>query len=174
MNWLRILSDQLYTWSASYDQQIDVRLAKAPSGPPPQTASACSHPSWLSHRTLQALWQAGLQVRQGPRSRSQVLPVGKLSPLAPADGLCAPGVSRPDQKVPGQLSACSRDLRGDLRDQSRATAPPRGALRCPDERTVFLAHRAHRSAIGRRSPRQYPRGLARRPTRLPDHRGGDR
>jgi hypothetical protein len=61
-----------------------------------------------------------------------------------------------------------------LRDQSRAVAPARDALSNPDERNIFLAHRTHRSAIGRRPPGQYARDLARRPGELPDNRRGDR
>jgi hypothetical protein len=174
MNRPGISSDQLFTWSDTHDNRVHVRLEKAPPSPAAQTSLSSSHPSRLSYQTLQALWQAGLQMRQGPRSRSQVLPFGKLSPFAPANGLCAAGVSRPDQEVSYQLSARSRDLRGDLRDQSRTAAPARGALRNHDERNVFLAHRTHRSGIGRRPPRQYARDLARRPSGLPDHRGGDR
>src|SRR6516164_4230145 len=174
MNCLGISSDQLFTWSDTNDNKVHVCLEEAPPGPPAQTPFSGSHPPWLSHRTLQALWQTRLQMRQGSRSWSQVLPVGKLSPFAPPNGLRTAGVSRPDQEVSCQLSARSRDLRGDLRDQSRAAAPARGALRNRDERNVFFAHRALRSGIGRRPPRQYARGLARRPTRLPDDRRGDR
>ena len=65
-------------------------------------------------------------------------------------------------------------LEGDLRDQSRTVTPTRGTLRNHDERNVFLAHRHHRSEIGRRLPRQYARDLARRPGGLPDNHGGDR
>jgi hypothetical protein len=171
MNWSGILSDQFCTWSDSRDKKVHDRLEKAPPSPAAQTSSSHRHSSRLADRTLQALWQARLQMRQGPRSRPQVLPVGKLSPFAPANGLCTPGVSRPDQEVPCQLSARSRDLRGDLRDQSRTTAPSRGALRNRDERNAFSAHRTLRSGIGRRPPGQYARGLARRPSH---HRGGDR
>jgi hypothetical protein len=174
MNRPRLSSDQLFTWSDTNDKKAHVRLAKAPPGPSAQTPLSGSHPPRLAHRTLQALWQARLQMCQGSRSRPQVLPLRKLSPFAPTNGLCAAGVPRPDQEVSRQLSARSRNLRGDLRDQSRTAAPPRGTLRNHDERNIFLAHRAHRSAIGRRSPRQYARGLARRPTRLPDNLGGDR
>lgn len=168
-----VLSDQLFTWSDKNEAEIDCGPEKTAPGPPSSTASSDHYPPRLSHRTLQALWQARLQMRQGPRPRSQVLPVRELSPCAPTNGLCAAGVSRSDQEVSGQLSACERDLGGDLRDQSRTTAPTRGALRNPDERNVFLAHRTHRCGVGRRTSRQYARGLARRPTRLPDHRRGD-
>ena len=167
-------SDQLYTWSDTCARENLFHFAETPPISSAATAPTYRDPPWFTHRTLQALWQAGLQVRQGARSRPQVLPVGKLSPFAPPNGLCAAGVSRPDREVSCQLSAGARDLRGNLRDQSRTTAPARGALRNRDERNVFLALRTHRSGIGRRPPRQYARGLARRPSGLPDHRGGDR
>lgn len=174
MNRPGISSDQLFTWSASHDDKIHICLEKAPPGPAAQASLSGSHPPRLSYRTLQALWQAGLQVRQRSRSRSQVLPVRKLSPFASANGLRTAGVSRPDQEVSCQLSTRSRNLRRDLRDQSQTVAPARGALRDHDERNVFLAHRTHGSGTGRRAPRQYARGLARRPSGLPDNRGGDR
>lgn len=172
MTWPRILSDQLFTWSSTCEAKKHLRSEKAAPSPSAQTSLPGSHPPRLSDRTLQTLWEARLQMRQGSRPRSQVLPVCKLFWFAPANGLCAAGVSRPDQEVPYQLSACSRDLRGDLRDQSRTAAPARSALRNPHERNVFLAHRPHRSRIGRRPSRQYARGLARRPTSLADNRGG--
>lgn len=173
MNCLRISSDQLFTWSAIHDNQVHVCVEKAPPGPSAQTSLPDSYPPWLSYQTLQALWQAGLQMRKGSWSRSQVLPVCKLSPYAPTNGLRTAGVLRPDQEVSCELSTRSRDLRGDLRDQSQAVTPARGALRNPDERNIFLAHRTHRSEIGRRPPCQYARGLARRPARLLENRGGE-
>lgn len=174
MNCPRILSDQLFTWSARHDDKVYVCLEKAPPSSSAQTSLPHSHPPRLSHRTLQALWQAGLQMRKGSWSRSQVLPVCELSSYASANGLRTARVLSPDQEVSYELSAHSRDLRGDLRDQSRTVAPARGALRNPDERNAFLAHRHHRSEIWRRPPRQYARGLARRPSGLPSNRGGDR
>jgi hypothetical protein len=170
----RILSDQLFTWSAIGEAKIHLRFEKTAPGALAQTSLSASHPPRLAHRTLQTLWQARLQMRQRSRSRSQVLPVRKLSPFAPANGLCAAGVSRPDQEVSCQLSARSRFLRGDLRNQSRTAAPARDALRKHDERHPFLAHRAHRSGSGRRPPRQYARGLARRLPLRSGNRRGDR
>jgi hypothetical protein len=176
MNCLGISSDQLFTWSATNDNKVHpVRLEEASPCPPAQTPLAGSHSPRLSHRTLQALWQARLQMRQGSRSWSQVLPVCKLPPFAPPNGLRTAGVSRPDQKVSCQLSARSRDLGGDLPDQSRTVAPSRGTLSNHDERNIFLAHRTHRFDSGRRAPCQYARDLARRPSGLLDiNRGGDR
>jgi hypothetical protein len=169
-----VLSDQLFTWSDTNDTEIDCGPEKTAPVPPPPTAPTDRHPPRLTHRTLQTLRQARMQMRQGSRSWPQVLPVCKLSPFAPPNGLRTAGVSRPDQKVSCQLSTCSRDPGGGLRDQPRATPPARSALRNHDERNVFLAHRIHRSGIGGRPPRQYARDLARRPSGLLDNRGGDR
>ena len=174
MNCLGISSDQLFTWSATHESQIHVRVEKAPPGASAQTPLPNSYPARLAYRTLQALWQAGLQMREGSWSRPQVLPVCELSPYAPANGVRTARVLPADEEVSYELSARSGDLRGDLRDQSRTAAPARGALRNPDERNGFLAHRHHRSEIGRCPPRQYARDLARCPSGLPDNHGGDR
>ena len=174
MNQPRISSDQLFTWSATNDNKIRVRVEEAPPDPAAQASFPGSYPPRLSYRTLQALWQARLQMRKGSWSRPQVLPVCKLSRYAPANGLRTAGVSPPGQEVSYELSASSQDLRGNLRDQSRTAAPARGALRNPDERNVFLAHRTHQPGIGGRPPGQYARDLARRPSGFPNNRGGDR
>src|SRR6516225_6904366 len=177
MNCLGISSDQLFTWSATNDNKVHpVRLEEASPCPPAQTPLAGSHSPRLSHRTLQALWQARLQMRQGSRSWSQVLPVCKLPPFAPPNGLRTAGVSRPDQKVSCQLSARSRDLGGDLPDQSRTVAPSRGTLSNHDERNIFLGHRTHRFDSGRRAPCQYARDLARRRDTSPPglHKDGEK
>jgi len=170
----QISSDQLFTWSATHESQIHVPVEKAPPGASAQTSLPDSYPARLAYRTLQTLWQAGLQMREGSWSRPQVLPVCELSPYAPENGVRTARVLPADEEVSYELSARSQDLRGDLRDQSRTAAQARGALRNPDERNGFLAHRHHRSEIGRCPPRQYARDLARCPSGLPDHHGGDR
>ena len=76
------------------------------------------------------------------------------------------------RRAPGELSPRSRDHRGDLRDQPRTTAPPRGALRGAGEPAVAVARQFHRSAIGRRTHRQHARGLAHRRARAGADRGG--
>jgi len=164
MNLSRIGSDQFYTWSDRNAEQAHCRLAKTPPCPPAPTAPAPSHPSRLPHRALQTLWQAGMQMRRRSRSWPQVLSVGELSGPATANGLRAAGVLRADGRVPRQLPPSPRDLGGDLRDQPRIVAPPRGALKGRDERSALCPPRSHRCGIGWRAPRQYARRLAgRRP-----------
>src|SRR5215469_9243789 len=123
-----IESDQFYTWSDENPEPHHRRLAEAPRRTPAPTASAPIDPSRLSHRALQTMRQARMQVRRRPGSWAQVLFVGQLSRLAAANGLCAAGVVHSDGRVPGQLPSSARDPRSDLRDQPRTAASPRGAL----------------------------------------------
>jgi len=174
MNSFGILSDQSFRWSASYEEEILLRATKTPSGPIRQAAAPLCHPSRFSHRTLQALWQAWLQMRQGPRSWPQVLLICQLPEIAAASGLCSAEPSCRDQEIPRQLSARSRSLRADLRDQPRVAAPPRGALRAHDEHRFFLAHRAHGFPISKHDRRQHARELSGLSIQCLDNCGGDR
>src|ERR1700674_572615 len=133
----RIQSDQLYTWSDKNAETVDRRLAQTPPGASAPTASTQGHPAWLSHRALQTLWQAGMQMRRRSRPWSQVLSFGELPGLAATDGLRAAGVLPPDHRVAGQLPSSPRDLGADLRDQSRAAAPTRGALTTRVRTSIF-------------------------------------
>ena len=163
MNSFGIWSDQSFRWSATYAEEILCRPTKAPSGSTRQAAAPRCHPSRFSYRTLQALWQAWLQMRQGARPWSQLLYLERRALVA-----CR------DQQTPRQLSARSRNLRADLRDQPRAAAPPRGALRAHDEHRFFRAHRADRSPISKHDRRQYARELVRVSPQDFDNCGGHR
>jgi hypothetical protein len=167
-----LLSDQLLAWS---DENIEAdygRLAKAPPSAPAPTAPTPSCPPGFPHRALQTLWQARLQMRPRPRSWPQVLSVGELSRPAPANGLRSAGVLRAGERVPGQLPPRPPDLRGDLRDQSRAPTPSREALKDRHERSAVRPPCTDRSGSGRRAPRQYARQLARPRPQLDRPRGG--
>jgi len=167
-----IVSDQLLTWSDENREADHRRLAKAPPSAPAPIAPAQSYPPWFSHRALQTLWQARMQVRRRPRSWPQVLPVGKLSRPAPANGLRPARVLRTGERVAGQLPPRSPDPGGDLRDQPRAPTPSREALRDRHERSAVRPPRADRSGTGQRAPRQYARQLARPRPQLDGRRGG--
>src|ERR1700683_5328682 len=156
-----LASDQLLTWSDENREAEHRRLAQARPSAPAPIAPAQSYPPWFSHRALQTLWQARLQVRRRPRSWPQVLPVGELSRPAPANGLRPARVLRTGERVAGQLPPRSSDPGGDLRDQPRAPATSREALKDRHERSSVSPPRADRSRTGRRAPRQYARQLAR-------------
>jgi hypothetical protein len=167
-----VVSDQLLTWSDENIKTDHRRLAKAPPSAPAPTAPAQSYPPWFSHRALQTLWQARMQVRPELRSWPQVLSVGKLSRPAPRNGLCPARVVCAGERVPGQLPPRPPSLRGDLRDQPRAPTPSREVLKDRYERNAASPPRADRSGTGRRAPRQYARQLARPGPQLDRQRGG--
>ena len=170
MSFHHLLSDQFLTWSANGRYSV-VHFTQTPRAIAQANAGVGDASARLAHRALQALRQTWLQVRRGSRSWSQVLPVCELSRPPAANGLRAASRLRRRHRTPGELSPRPRDHRGDLRDQPRTIAPPRGALRGAGE-PVAVAHPLHRSAIGRRTHRQHARGLAHRRARAGADRGG--
>jgi hypothetical protein len=162
MYFMVIESDQLYTWSDDNPKPVRCRIAKTAQLSAAPVAPAASDPPRFPHRTLQTMRQAGVQMRRRPRPWPQVLSVGQLSGLAAANGLRAPGALRSNGRVPRQLPPSPRDSRGDLRDQPRATASPRGALKAFRAQSGFCPPCTDRCGIGRPTPRQYARSLARR------------
>src|SRR4029453_10302543 len=102
-------SDQLYTWSDEDSEPVHCRIAETPQHSPAPTAPASSDPPRFSHRTLQTMRQAGMQMRRRSRPWPQVLPIGQLPGLAAANGLRAAGALRANGGVPGQLPPSPRD-----------------------------------------------------------------
>ena len=162
MYFTAVISDQLYTWSDENPEPVHCRIAKTPQRSPAPVAPAAIDPPRFPHRALQTMRQAWMQMRRRPRPWPQVLSVGQLSGLAAADGLCAPRASRSNGRAPGQLPPSPRDSRGNLRDQPRTTSPPRGALEAYRAQSGFCPPYTDRCGIGRPTPCQYARSLARR------------
>src|ERR1700687_239419 len=159
MYFTAVQSDQLFTWSDENAKPTNRYTAEAPQRSPAPIAPAPIDPARFSHRTLQTMRQAGMQMRRRPRPWPQVLSVGQLPGLAAANGLRAAGVIRANGGVPGQLSPSPRDPGGNLRDQPRTAAPPRGALKAYYAPNAFCSPHTDRCGIGRRTPRQYARCL---------------
>ena len=171
MHFLVLLSDQLSTWSAHGRYFVgDVAQASRPVAA--ANAGSGHALAWLAHRALQALRQTGLQVCRRPRPWPQVLPVRELSRPPAPNGLRTASRLHRRYRTSGELSPSPRDHRGNLRDQPRTIAPPRGALRGAGEPVSAVTHPHHRSAIGRRTHRQHARGLAHRRARAGADRGG--
>jgi hypothetical protein len=169
------LADQLYTWTDNHAlQAAQTDFCCLTPAPPPATApdaAARSFAPWFSHRALQTLWQTGLQMRPRPRPWSKVLPVGQSIRAAAGNGLHSPGLSPPDRRISGQLSATPSDLGRDLRHQSRAVVPSRGILRncyesCPSRSVASLRCRTWQSAR-----RQHALRLARQRSSRKSHGG---
>ena len=149
------LADQLYTCTDSYalpTAQTDFCCSASAPTPAPaaDTATRSSAPR-LPHRALQALRQAGLQMRSRPRSRAQVLPLRQSLWTAAANGLHSPGLLPPDFRISGQLSATPSTLGRDLRHQSRAVISARYILRnrhesCPSRNLASLRCRTWQPA----------------------------
>ena len=157
-----LVSDHLYTWSDEYAKGIRCRTAKA-SQPScaPITATQIDF-ARVHHRAIQAMRQAGMQMRRRSRSWPEVLSVGELSRPAATNGLRAAGSLWTDGGVSRQLSPEPRNSGDDLRDQPRIAAPSRGALKRQHERVTACSSRSERCEIGRRASRQHARRLARR------------
>jgi hypothetical protein len=169
-------ADQLYTWSDTHvlptAQTNFCRLASTPPTATAPPATPRSSFAGLPHRALQALRQAGMQVRSRSRSWPQVLPLGQSLWPATANGLHPPGLSKPGQRVSRQLPSSPRDFGRDLRHQSRTATPPRGALSHSHEPCCCLALRSLRSQTRRPALGQYALRMARWRTQYRSHRGG--
>src|SRR5215469_12355356 len=149
------LADQLYTCAQTY-------FCCSTPAPTPATAAdatARSSAPWFPHRALQALWQAGLQMRARPWAWPKVLSLGQSLRAATANGLHSPGLSPPDHGISGQLSTTPSDFGRDLRYQSRAVIASRGALRNRRE-SCLLSLGSLRCRIWQSAPRQYAFYLA--------------
>lgn len=160
MDLYAVESDQLYKWSDKYRERACRCLEKTSPSAFAPVAPAQVNPARLADRALQALRQARVQMRRGPRPWPQVLPFGEPPGLAATNGLCAAGGARSSCGVRRQLPPGSRDLRRDFRDQPRTPAPPRGALSSQHERSCFRPACIHRCWVERRAPRQHDRSLA--------------
>ncbi len=159
----RPLSDQLYTWSASYAGQNLFQPATAPQSPPAGTTPFGRHPTRLFNRTLQTLRKTRLQMRQRPWPRSKILSLHQSNRRTPSDGLRTPGLSGASQTIPGQSSTRPDHLGRDLRHQSRTPAPPGEALKgAAGERNGQYAHRHPRYSSGCDPDRQHAHVALRR------------
>lgn len=159
---LVLLSDQFYKWSDENSRRTCCRASETTQCSGASAAAASIDPPRFTHRAIQALWQAGMQVRRWSGSWSQVLPLGQLSGPTATDGLCATGAHRAGRGVAGQLSSGTRNPGRNLRDQPRVAAPPRGALTRCHECMPNSLRCWDRLETGRRTYCQYAGRLARR------------
>ena len=170
------LADQLYTWTDDYAlpaAQTDFCCSTpAPTSAAAAAATTRSSTPWFSHRALQTLWQARLQMRSRPRPWPKVLPVGQSLWATTANGLRSAGLSPRNQRISSQLSTTPSDFGRDLRHQSRTVIPARCILRnrhesCPSRNLASLRCRTRQPAS-----RQYALRLVRQRNSCARHRGG--
>ena len=157
-----IISDQLYNWSENEPFRSSCHPAPATSGPGQAAAPARTlYSARFVDRTLQTLWQTGLQVRPRSWARPQVLFIGQSAWHSAADGLRPGGVRSTGLRVPPQLSTSASTTRADLQRKSRVIAAPGEVL-------TFSEHGAFstpaRFGYGRQARRQFsPKLVASRP-----------
>jgi hypothetical protein len=173
-----LLPDQLNTWSDTYAPQpaqaVLVRFAKASAATFAPAATSRSLAPRFPHRAIQALRQAGMQMRPRSRSRPQVLPLHKLPRTEPGNGLCAPGFSAAGHRGSRPLPSLSRVGGGDLRDQWRAPAPARVLVKEDHAQPEPIPLHSVRYSHECPPPRQYARRLAEERTRLVAYSRGQR
>ena len=128
MNGDEIISDQFNNWSESSEETFEFHTPTSSPGTAASVASSRAHPSRFAHRTLQALWQARLQVCRGTWPWPKVLSLRHSKARKAADGLRTFGLPRRRDAVPGKLSFSAQGSRRDLRDQPRAPTSKRKAI----------------------------------------------
>jgi hypothetical protein len=169
------LADQLYTCTDNhvlqYAQTDFCCSAQTPTSATAADTTARSAPSWLPHRAVQTLWQAGLQMRSRPWAWPEVLPLGQSLRATAANGLHSPGLLPPDHRISGQLSAAPSDFGRDLRYQSRAVIASRGALSNGHESRPLLSLGFLRCRSWQFAPRQHALCLARQGSSWESHGG---
>lgn len=153
-------SDQFYTWSANHAGRIHCNASAAARIAVTGTTTFRRGAPGLAYRTLQALWQTGLQMCPRPWAWPQVLSFGESSERAAGNGVCAPGRSCAGCRISGQLPPYSPHPRRALRHQSRALAPPRGVLSDGHGRDDHPAHWLPRHPPRWHPHRQHARRLA--------------
>ncbi len=162
MTFYILLSDQLYTWSDIDARQTFHQPATAPQNTPAATTPFGRHPARLPDRTLQTLRKTGLQVRQRPWPRPQILSLHQSHRRTTPDGLRTPGLPGAGHSVPEQSSTRPCHHGRDLRHQPRTPAPPGAALKGAGERNAQHAHRFLRYPSGRDLDHQHARVPLRR------------
>ena len=119
-------SDIVLIPSAEHDKHFFRCSAQTPppTGADPTTNRA-GH-TWVTDRDLQTLWPAQLSLHRRAWARAQAILVhDRPNRRTPAPWLCAERDLRPSRFVSHQLPKTSGDAQRDLRDQCRASAPPR-------------------------------------------------
>lgn len=160
MNFLILLSDQLYMWSDIHAKYFIIDFTQTPNTIVATNASLGLAFTRFAYRTLQALRKTWLQVCRWPRPWPQILFIGQLPGQPTANGLRA--ANRSTQCCPShrKLPPGPPDHRRNLRDQPRIATSPRGVLREFGE-SVATISRAHRPTNWWRTYCQYARSMAR-------------
>jgi len=125
-----LISEQFNNCTDYAKRQINSLLAKKTHHP--SQAPCCrrfTDSARLSDRTLHSLWQAGMQVCRGSRSRPQILSLCQLPWPQTGTGLCTPTLPEASKTISCQLPKGKTNPRGDLQHQPRALTSERKTVK---------------------------------------------
>ncbi len=126
-----VISDHLYKWSDINEKQTHQYSSSKTKNTFKQTSKARSHFKRLVNRTLQALWQAGMQMCSRPWSWAKILFVRQQAGQQATDGLRSTRFKGKGRTIPGKLPQDQVNFRGTLRHQPRAFASQAKVLARP-------------------------------------------
>jgi len=163
-----MISDQLYDWSDSQEQERVLLAKEAPSARW-ATVTVRSRASWLSHRAIQTLRKAWLSLCKWTRTRTEVLPIDQSIRSSTRDALCSTKLAGASRAVLARVSKGSRNPERDSEYQPRALEAARAFL----ERR-FESHARHACCDERRlwRSRSLASEHARRRAADPEHQSG--
>lgn len=142
----RLISDQLYKWSDTYEESICHIITQKKKGPGPSATAHRGHPSRISNRTLQEMWETWLPLCQRARTWAQILSFHQPNREKSSDGLYPPRLLRTSRSLSGELPSHQRNPKRNLCDQLRTSQPQRETVRI---KHVFQPCCRHRHRRGR-------------------------
>lgn len=119
----KVQSDQLYDWSDNHATNNHQNSPPKTKNTPSQASPFAGHAAWLTDRTVQALRQARMQMRERTRSWPQVLPIHQPVREEARNGLRPRGVPRTGKNLFAELSPRQRNPGRTLLHLPRAFAP---------------------------------------------------
>lgn len=123
----RVISDQLYDWSAKLENKDHDRLAAQTHPTATPATSAQGDPARVVDREVQEMWEVGVQMRSGPRPRPEILSLRQPTWDTSSDGVRSAEISGGSYRIRSQLPQDTGNSRPDRRDQLGASATTREA-----------------------------------------------
>jgi hypothetical protein len=114
------ISDQLNTWSDSYESKINFSASAKKKNADKKIASSRSHFTGIFNRALQALWQARMQVYPNAGTWSEILSIGQQTQTETGNGLHPFGLPSASSRIYRKFSSNKNDSGRALRNQPRA------------------------------------------------------
>jgi len=128
MNLIKTISDHLNNWSDNNERKIKFSTTTKKNNTHKKPATSRSSLTGICNRTLQALWQAWMQVCQIAGPWSEVLSFGQQAQTKTSNGLHSSGLSRAGHRICRQFSPNKNDFRRVVRNKPRTAQAARKTL----------------------------------------------